>query len=260
MSDLPLFFNCLLFLFFLDVVSQCRSSVNSDTSTTPMLLVSVSSVLPDSKTEIFTFPTLSHQSRKTVLCSVLWHRGVILGSRGSYIFRIKVAIHQIRHQNGFIKFGLLEMKTQKWGPVVMNHTLIGVGPLHHHKSSCCERSTNLITTNVKVKRVLSFFSVALLSLWKDVCKCFNTMALFLLWFLHSDGTWNTIPQEYWLKSTWGIVQWSQTKCCSRVTWRCSKTHVPTWKKWNDRRSWTQPNGPNAATGGNLSFWIFTGWL
>lgn len=37
MSDLSLFFNCLLFFFFLDVVSQCRSWVNSETSTTDFL-------------------------------------------------------------------------------------------------------------------------------------------------------------------------------------------------------------------------------
>lgn len=40
------------------------------------------------------------------------------------------------------------METQKWGPVVMNHTVNGVGPLRHHKSSCCEHSTDLITTEV----------------------------------------------------------------------------------------------------------------
>lgn len=131
---------------------------------------------------------------------------MLLGSRGSYILRIKVAIHQIRHQNGFSKIEFLAMETQKWGPVLIQHTVIGVGPLRHLKSSCCECSTDLITTKVKVKRVLSFFSVALLSVWKDVCICFNTMTLFLLWFLHSDVTGNTIRQEYCLKSTWGIVQ------------------------------------------------------
>lgn len=131
---------------------------------------------------------------------------MLLGSRGSYILRIKVAIHRIRRQNGFLKIGFLVMETQKRGPVVMNHAVIGVGPLRHHKSSCCERSTDLITAKGKVKRVLSFFSVALSSVWKDVCICFNTMALFLLWFLHSGGPGNTIRQEYCLKSTWGIVQ------------------------------------------------------
>lgn len=140
---------------------------------------------------------------------------------------------QIRHINGFIKIGLLVMETQKWGPVVTNHMAIGVGPLRHHKSSCCERSTDLITTKVKVKRVLSFifFSVALSSVWKNVCICFNTMALFLLWF-HPilTGRETRSDKNIVLSQPGESFSDLKLKRCSRVTWGCFKIHVRTQKK------------------------------
>lgn len=134
------------------------------------------------------------------------------------------------------------METQKWGPLVTNHLVIGVGPLRHHKSSCCERSTDLITTKVKVKRVLSFIFFLLL-----YCP-YGKMCAYVLtqWHFFCCGSFILTGRE--TRSDKNIVlsqpgeSFSDLKLkrCSRVTWGCFKIRVRTQKKWN-KRSWTQPN-------------------
>lgn len=73
-----------------------------------------------------------------------------------------------------------------------------------------------------MKWVLSF-SVALLSVWKEVRIDFNTVALFLLWFVHFGGMRTWFSGEYCLRSTSRIVQWSQR--CVQVVWGWSKMQV-----------------------------------
>lgn len=61
---------------------------------------------------------------------------------------------------------------------------------------------------VRMKRVLSFFLLLYCPYEKEVCICFNTLALFLLWFVLVGWKHNSAG-EYCLMSTSRIVQWSQ---------------------------------------------------
>lgn len=152
---------------------------------------------------------------------------------------------------------------KKWGPVRLNHAVIGVGPLCHHKSSCWECSTDSITTKVKAKRVLALFLRCFIVRMERCVHMFNTVALFLLWFLHFGGTGNMIWQEYCLISTWWIVQWSQTKRCSQLTWGCFTIRVPNRKKKMNSMTVVGKHtqmGRMQQLEGTWSLWMFTGWL
>jgi len=139
-------------------------------------------------------------------------------------------------------------------------------------------------------------SVAL-SVWKDVCIYFNTVALSVVTLICCDGIW--LGGEYCLMSTWRAVQGSQLKAVFRRSGgdrKCRLESAQTlfsglnYNLWT--RSWNMKvrgnrltgiklmilsiqtsrkvqrmrirhplNGMNAAKGGNLlSLWMFIGWL
>lgn len=70
-----------------------------------------------------------------------------------------------------------------------------------------------------------------------MCICFNAVALFLLWFLHSGGTGGKKNQ-----SNRNIVLYQTGESFGDLKLNAAASS-PRWE--------TRPNGPNAATGGNL---------
>lgn len=141
----------------------------------------------------------------------------------------------------------------KWGPVRINHAVIGVGPLRHHKSSCWECSTDSITTKVKAKRVLAVFCVALSSVWKDVCICLTP------WHFFCCGSFILAERE--TRSDKNIVLYQPGESFSDLKLNAAvsspggvspSVSQPVKKKELNDSSWeTHTNGLNVATGGNL---------
>lgn len=71
----------------------------------------------------------------------------------------------------------------------MNHAAIGVGPLRHHKSSCCERSSDAITPTVKAKQVLSLYFVFL--------RCFVVLMERCVHMFQRRGTFSVVVSSFW---------------------------------------------------------------
>lgn len=82
--------------------------------------------------------------------------------------------------------------------------------------------------NSEDKASALFYSVALLFVWKDVCICFNTVALFLLWFVRFFGGMGTrFSGEYCLMPSVRIVQWSQLNAAfESFGWSGQKRKMP----------------------------------
>lgn len=118
-------------------------------------------------------------------------------------------------------------------------------------------------------------SLALLSVWKEVCIYFKSVTLFLLWFVHFSGMGTRLDGEYCLVFASWTVRRSRTLRTGHLEGRPKQHWRGVWalqncllklkgnklEMQNVQQSSSPLKGMNAATGGNLlSLWTFPGWL